>query len=129
MKTGEHTLFVKAIDTAGNTFETVGITVTVTQPSTDITPPTIEAALLNDTGESNSDRLTNDVSITGIINENSQLSEFKAGIDGNTPSFDVLGDLNNGNFSFDLAKLETINGKNLSDGKHTLKMTTALISQ
>jgi Bacterial Ig-like domain len=32
LKTGEHTLFVKAIDTAGNTFETVGITVTVTQP-------------------------------------------------------------------------------------------------
>jgi RHS repeat-associated protein len=91
----------------------------------DTTPPTIQAFLANDTGSSETDSLTFDATIAGRITDNGSVVGFRAGFD-DAPlaSFlDVSADLQpDGAFSFDRARLETINGESLADGPHTLHL-------
>jgi hypothetical protein len=51
----------------------------------DTTAPTIAASLTNDTGTSNSDRVTSDPAIGGTVTDSSSIANFRAGFDG-TPT-------------------------------------------
>ena len=93
----------------------------------------IQASLSNDTGRSNTDGITNDLAATinGSISDNGTIASFTASIDGSTAV--ELGTLlgqnfaTGGNFSLNLARLETIAGTGAgsltNDGPHTLTLT------
>jgi hypothetical protein len=91
----------------------------------DLVAPIIAAGLANDTGRSNSDRLTNDPTIAGKITDTSKIVTLTAGF-GNTPASswqNVTTNLQtNGVFSFSRAQLNQINGGALADGTHTLRL-------
>jgi membrane-associated phospholipid phosphatase len=91
----------------------------------DLVAPIIAAGLANDTGRSNTDKLTNDASIAGKITDTSKIVTLKAGF-GNTPASswqNVTTSLQtNGVFSFSRAQLNQINGGALADGTHTLRL-------
>ncbi len=101
--------------------------------SADQAAPQIQASLSNDTGRSNSDGITNDLAaaINGSISDNGTIASFTASIDGSTAV--ELGTLlgqnfaTGGNFSLNLARLETIAGTGAgsltNDGPHTLTLT------
>jgi RHS repeat-associated protein len=87
-------------------------------------PPVIVARLVNDSGMSISDRITNDERISGTITDANQIVEFKAGFD-DLPlaSYtDVLSALETGSFSFTKVQLEQIYGGTIPDGLHTLNL-------
>ncbi|MGF1676745.1 MAG: Ig-like domain-containing protein, partial [Rivularia sp. (in: cyanobacteria)] len=91
----------------------------------DTSPPIINAALTNDTGESDTDKITNDPTISGTLIDDGEIVEFTAGFD----DADIANYVNvlpqrdeNGNFSFDRATLESIYGDTLPDGNHTLHL-------
>ena len=141
---GNHTLILSTTDVAGNV-ETVVYSVSIVLNS----PPTLTAALANDSGESNTDKITNDPTISGIITSDGNLLELDAdlndigidtevdvSIDGNTVTLfagfndtevddfvDVTARLqSDGSFSFDKPTLDTIYGDILPDGNHTLRI-------
>jgi membrane-associated phospholipid phosphatase len=90
----------------------------------DLVAPIVAASLANDTGRSNTDRLTNDPSIAGKITDTSKIVMLKAGF-GNTASSwqNVTTSLQaDGVFSFSRAQLNQINGGTLADGTHTLRL-------
>jgi RHS repeat-associated protein len=91
----------------------------------DTTPPAIAAALTNDTGTSNSDRITSNPTISGTVTDDSNIASFRAGFD-DTPvtEFANITPLLNSNGSFTLSRtqLETINRNPLRDGIHTLSL-------
>jgi large repetitive protein len=90
----------------------------------DSTAPIILAGLVNDSGTSNSDKITNDSRISGTITDVSQITSFKAGFDSKPVAnfTDVLPYLTNGSFSFTKAQLELIYGGTIPDGIHTLNL-------
>jgi Bacterial Ig-like domain len=90
----------------------------------DSTPPVIVSSLVNDSGTSNSDKITNDGRISGTITDASQIASFKAGFDSKPLAnyTDVLPYLTNGSFSFTKAQLETIYGGTIPDGARTLNL-------
>lgn len=95
----------------------------------DSNSPLLNVALANDTGNSQSDKITKDSSITGNISDLSQIVTFKAGFD-STPTenfVNVLGTLQgNGSFAFNTNKIIEINGNNpLTEGQHTIKLIAA----
>jgi fibro-slime domain-containing protein/RHS repeat-associated protein len=90
----------------------------------DSNPPVILANLVNDSGISTSDKITNDGRISGSVTDVSQVVAFKAGFDSKPLAnfTDVLPYLNNARFSFTKAQLETIYGGTIPDGSHTLNL-------
>ena len=88
--------------------------------------PVIAADLANDTGTSDTDGISSDITITGNVTdqEGALIVAFRAGIDDMAQSnyVDILAEVDaNGNFTLDRAKLETIAGVSLDDGQeHTL---------
>ncbi|MCJ8283023.1 MAG: Ig-like domain-containing protein, partial [Rivularia sp. ALOHA_DT_140] len=122
LEAGSNTLTVIATDIAGNVTTTQ---TTVIIGSDDITAPVITAALVNDTGTSNSDGITSEVSIAGTVTDDSgTVVSLLAGFDNQLINFDVTEDLQaDGSFSFNAAKLKEINGDvDLTQGEHTLKL-------
>ncbi|BCL35091.1 Ig-like domain-containing protein [Nostoc sp. MS1] len=115
---GQHTLHLIAKDQWNNT-TTFDLTFTL-----DSNSPTITAALTNDTGSSANDKITKDAAITGSINDLNQIVSFKAGFDNTLTSnfVDVLGSLQGNTFTFEQNKIKEINGGDLSNGSHTLKL-------
>lgn len=76
--------------------------------------------LANDTGSSDSDKITNDASVTGGITDNSAIVSFQAKIDSGVFQ-SVLDTLqNNGQFLISDARMKQIAGGTLADGQHTL---------
>ena len=122
---GTQTLTVTTTDLAGNTSSNE-ISVNVNVGEVDTTAPVITASLTSDTGSSDSDKITNNLSINGSVTDSSQINSFSAGFnDTATENFvDVLAQLQtDGSFTFDAAKLREINGDvDLSEGEHTLKL-------
>ncbi|MCW5319219.1 hypothetical protein GTQ43_38200 [Nostoc sp. KVJ3] len=121
---GAHTLTISATDTAGN-IKTTQYHVTVV---IDKTAPVISASLLHDTapnGQTNSDRITFDPTITGTVIDASRVVEFKAGFDntlaGNFTNVTAFRNAD-GSFTFEKTALETIYGGTLPDGFHTLHL-------
>ncbi|MEG5031280.1 Ig-like domain-containing protein, partial [Microcoleus sp. AT8-B1] len=92
----------------------------------DTTPPAIAATLTNDTGTSNSDRITSNPTIGGTVTDSSSIASFRAGFD-DTPIAefaDITPLLNSsGSFTLDRTQLETIRRNPLRDGIHTLRLT------
>ncbi|MFN6154763.1 Ig-like domain-containing protein [Anabaena sp. AL09] len=86
----------------------------------DVQAPVIQASLTNDTGSSNSDKITNNPAISGTVTDENAIAFFRAKLD-NRSFVDVSGILQNGAFSLDSAKLKEINGNtDLGQGGHTL---------
>jgi Bacterial Ig-like domain len=95
---------------------------------TDSTAPAINAQLTNDSGSSNSDKITRDGRINGTVTDVSQIVEFKVAFDAQTTYTNVLTSLQNGSFSFTVAQLEQIYGGTIPDGAHTLKLIAQDVS-
>lgn len=117
---GSHTLILSTTDVAGNV-ETAVYSVSVVLDS----PPVITAALINDSGESNTDKITNDPTINGTIADDGIIVQLKAGFnDVEVDNFvDVTARLqSDGSFSLDKTALETIYGDTLPDGNHILRI-------
>ncbi len=124
LSNGEHTLTIKATDTAGN-IKTIQYTVTVI---IDKDAPVIIATLQRDTAPNNttnSDRITFDPTITGTVTDVSQIVSFRAGLnDTNIANFvNILPQRQaNGSFSFSRTQLEQIYGGTLSDAQYVLRL-------
>ena len=84
--------------------------------------PMVETQLLNDSGLSSSDRITNDPSISGSVTDESAIEQLQISFDGT--NFSGIGaELEeDGSFSLDKETLNTLNGKTLTDGEHTLSV-------
>ncbi|QDU10247.1 VCBS domain-containing protein [Gimesia aquarii] len=91
-------------------------------------PPQIIAGLQIDSGVSNSDGITNDLTILGNISDESLITQFKVGLDG-APLVDfvdifslISGGANGGSFTLTRSWIETNlnNGNSLEGGTHTL---------
>lgn len=86
-------------------------------------PPQIEANLVNDTGVSESDRLSFDPTIRGKVTATSNLISLKAGLNNQAVTVDIFDTLQpDGSFNLTTARLRQINGGSLNDGAYTLKL-------
>ena len=84
--------------------------------------PEITANLVNDTGISDSDRLTYDPRIEGQISYSSPLTSVKAQL--NSSAVEILPLIQaEGKFQLNTAQLTQINAGNLPDGNYSLKLT------
>ncbi|MEO1131819.1 MAG: SdrD B-like domain-containing protein, partial [Cyanobacteria bacterium J06639_1] len=93
-------------------------------PAVDIEAPVISANLVNDTGRSESDRLTNDASVDGTVVDNVAVTEFTAQLNGSGALVDVLDSLQaDGSFTFAPKQLAEILGSTLVDGAYTLQLS------
>ncbi|MEO0354940.1 MAG: Ig-like domain-containing protein, partial [Cyanobacteria bacterium P01_A01_bin.3] len=118
---GPQTLTVSVVDNAGNE-STISVDVTIAVTG-DIEPPTITAELLVDTGESDSDGLTNQAGITGSVIDESAISALRVGFSGTSEFVDVIDSLNSdGTFVLSAEQLEQINGGELPDGNYTVQI-------
>ncbi|EHJ11426.1 PA-phosphatase related phosphoesterase, partial [Crocosphaera watsonii WH 0003] len=126
---GDYSLIIQQseiTDLAGNVVadEDLNEPITVTD---DIFTPIIEVNLINDTGNSNSDFITNDPRITGQIIDNSTITEFSALFDRSESGnfVNILEQLEpDGSFTLDETVLNQINGGiDLNDGSQTLILT------
>jgi cyclophilin family peptidyl-prolyl cis-trans isomerase len=85
-------------------------------------PPTLTARLNNDTGESNTDGITADPTITGSVTSVGRVTRLRAGF-GATPAADVTASLQaSGQFTLDRTRLSQVNGGTLPDGRYTLRL-------
>jgi hypothetical protein len=92
----------------------------------DKTPPKLTFGLLDDTGSSNKDRITNNPTIQGTAKDNIRLRGVQAQLD-NGKSYSISSELNcNGKFVLDRDDIQRINGgMKLTDGQHIIKITAA----
>ncbi len=118
---GANTLVFTASDLAGNTATRELV---LTREAVDSGPLGLTAALANDTGLSSTDGITNNVTINGSVT--GQATRLLAVLDpsGDSPSLvDISAVLNGaGQFSIDLARLNTLAGGTLSQGAHVLRL-------
>ncbi|MDG0865163.1 choice-of-anchor D domain-containing protein, partial [Pelomonas aquatica] len=120
---GANAFVLTLADAAGNT-STGNLTVT-RDAIPDTTPPTLSAALANDTGASASDGITSDPTISGNAHDDVGVTHLLVALDpGATPSFtDLIGLLQaNGSFTLSRAALDTLAGGKLADGAHVVRV-------
>lgn len=117
-QTGQFDFKVRVEDGQGG-FDEQTFTVTVIAAETG--SPQILASLANDTGRSNSDRITSDLTITGTVNDASLITAFRASLDDRSV-VNVLSKLLSGSFTLTPTDLEAINGSLVADGNHTLSL-------
>lgn len=119
--------FPKKVRIQGTTFNPLGAGDPrfLTASTADTDPPLVVVSLNNDTGESDSDGLTNDFSVTGRVTDIGFIASFRAGLD-NKPLDKFRSVLTlldpSGVFTITRARLESINGAPLADGEHTLNL-------
>ena len=122
---GTYTLTLTTTDIAGNV-TTAAYNVGVAQ---DFAAPTIAAGLVRDTAPgntTNTDKITFNPSISGLVIDASAVASFKAKFNTAASFTDVLAARQaDGHFSFDRAQLEAIYGGLLPDGAHTLYLQAA----
>jgi hypothetical protein len=93
-----------------------------------VTPPSISAALAHDTapnGQTNTDGITSDPTISGTVRHSNPIASFRAGFDTTsvTSFVDATPDLTaSGSFQLATARLNQIFGGTLPDGPHTLHL-------
>ena len=111
---GVHQLTVTATDIAGNlTTHTYGVTVAQ--------GPLLTLALLDDTGNSNTDGITSDTTIRGLVANRQAISRLEFALDGNTNKADLTAALQlDGSFRLLPAQLDSLAGGHLAPGAHTL---------
>lgn len=84
--------------------------------------PNVLLNLANDTGRSNTDRITFDATISGAVRDTGALGIISAGVDG-AATFNISSFITaSGAFTLTLANLQTIRGSTLADGVHTLNL-------
>ncbi len=89
----------------------------------DTVAPQVTIGLTNDTGSSNTDKLTNNPSVRGTVTDDSRIKSFRAQLDGGK-SFNISNDLHRGKFSLDRADIQRLNsGKKLTEGKHSITIS------
>lgn len=90
----------------------------------DTLAPKLTVGLANDTGISNSDKLTRNPSIQGTVKDDSRIDRLQAQLDGGR-TYNISSELGrNGKFTLSKADIQRINGgKQLADGQHTIKIT------
>ena len=89
----------------------------------DTVAPQVTIGLTNDTGISNTDKLTNNPSIQGTVKDASPIKSFRAKLDGGK-SYNIASDLFRGKFSLDRGDIQELNGgKKLSEGKHSITIS------
>ena len=122
---GANAFVLTLADAAGNA-STSNLTVTRDALTVaDTIPPTLTAALANDTGISASDGITSDPTITGNTQDNVGVTHVLVALDpGATPSFtDLIGLLQpSGTFTLSRAVLNTLAGGSLTDGSHVVRV-------
>ena len=123
---GNNDFELTAADLAGNTALATLTVVREAPTSGDTTPPTLTAALQNDSGLLSNDGLTNDPTITGTAADNTGVTQLLAVLDpaGTNPSFTNLSAQlqANGNFTLSRAVMDSLAGGSLADGSHTLRL-------
>jgi hypothetical protein len=97
---------------------------TPSKVQSDLNPPLINVTLLNDTGESNSDSITNDATISGIVRDESGVTSLEVGFVGSNNLVDITSQLNaDGSFTLDESQLQQIRGDILVEGEYQLNLT------
>ena len=109
---------VSAADLAGNAINTE---LAVQYDAPDLSPPEIQLYLANDTGASETDRLTNDPTVMGMVDDASRISSFRVSVNGGA-FVNSLGSLRDGRFELSRGVLETIAGQPLPDGDVSVRM-------
>jgi aspartate 1-decarboxylase len=120
---GAHTLTITASDVAGNiSTNTYNVNVALDKDA-----PLVELRLVNDTGTNNSDRLTNNPTITGKVTDASSLNSIKVSFTAElTNSQDLTASLlPDGSFNLERTLLTQLNGGSLGDGNYTLYLQAA----
>ncbi|MGR3278684.1 FG-GAP-like repeat-containing protein [Acaryochloris marina NIES-2412] len=115
----EYSLTLRSTD-AGGLSTTQGLTIQVLDVDDDLQ---ITAALLQDTGATNTDGITADGTIQGTINYPDNVASLKAGLDNTLPiDYEDITPLiqADGSFTLDEAQLSSILGVPLTDGDHIL---------
>jgi RHS repeat-associated protein len=115
---GAHSLTITATDLAGNVL-TKSYAVNT---ALDKAAPVITARLANDTGASNSDKITFNPTVTGTIADASQIAGFKASFDGVNYVNILTQKQADGTFTLDRNQLATVAGAPFSDGNYTLHL-------
>ncbi|MBP0011145.1 Ig-like domain-containing protein, partial [Roseofilum sp. Belize Diploria] len=120
LELGENSFTVEIQDIAGNV-GTTNETITRVEPP-EQNPPIITTELLNDSGSSAEDLITNDPSIIGTVTDESAIEQLQISFDGTNFS-EVTSELEeDGSFTLDKETLNTLNGETLADGEHTLSV-------
>ncbi len=116
---GDYRLVVHAVDAAGNVSSDTALTFTLA-PDSSIGAPTL--SLANDTGSSNSDRVTSDPTVQGSVAPAANVVTLEAAFDvGTLPVFhDITGKLSNNAFTLNPADLAAVLGATLTDGDYRL---------
>ncbi|MCA9265697.1 MAG: putative Ig domain-containing protein, partial [Planctomycetales bacterium] len=102
----------------------LGVGMVQVELQSDADAPVISGlALQNDTGVSNTDRITTNPTVVATVSDESEIASLLAGVNA-APTVDILSSLNttNGILTLDRAALETINGGTLVDGSVTLQL-------
>lgn len=124
---GQQTLTVSATDKAGNVSTQVfPVQVAPLLPPTVDHPPEIQVSLVNDTGESDSDKITSDPSVSGRVTDSGQVAWLRVGLEDMAEAdfVDVAIEAD-GSWSLDRAQLEAIYGDTLPTGDRTLRFQAA----
>ncbi len=87
----------------------------------DTLAPQITVGLLNDTGNSNSDRLTRNSAIQGTVKDNGRVRQVQAQLD-NGKAINITSNLRrSGKFYLDRSEMQRLNGgQKLTQGQHTI---------
>ncbi len=115
---GANDLTVVASDLAGNE---ASFSAVFTSNAPDTRAPVIDAALANDTGRSDSDGITFDATVVGMVDDASAIAALRAGIDA-LPTINILANLSGSSLTLTPADLATIAGGSLTEGTHTLSL-------
>ncbi|MCA9139121.1 MAG: tandem-95 repeat protein, partial [Planctomycetales bacterium] len=119
---GVNQLQILATDPAGNS-----ATVSLEVIFIDADGPQFDLDLVNDTGRSDSDNRTQDPTIGGTIRDASDVASLFGSLDGRA-AVDITSALNEDLLSIDLARLETLFGGTLPDGRHLLSLVATDIA-
>jgi RHS repeat-associated protein len=115
---GSHQLTLTFTDAAGNSVDRI-YAINLTRG------PLLTVALLNDTGASNSDGITTDVTIRGQVADRTQISRLEIALDGTTNYADYSFALqNDGSFQLSALQVNSLAGGQLATGAHVLNVRT-----
>jgi hypothetical protein len=115
---GSHQLTLTFTDAAGNSIDRLYV-INLTRG------PLLTVALLNDTGASNSDGITTDITIRGQVANRTQISRLEIALDGTTNYADYSFALqNDGSFQLSALQVNSLAGGQLTTGAHVLNVRT-----
>ncbi|MCY2990701.1 MAG: Ig-like domain-containing protein, partial [Planctomycetota bacterium] len=115
---GQNALTLIARDWAGNT---ATVSDSVYSTADDISPPLLTATLLHDAGFSATDRITNDATLSGTVDDASSIAGLFVSVDG-ASAYDWKARVAEGRFVLSPSDLAVANGGTLRDGQHRVQI-------